>query len=147
MRCLSNLRQLGQTAMLYSDQHQGWFPHAKGRDGPAYASLQQLVDWAGDLKPMIFVCPDSRDTPAKKDEDGHFTLGESSCSYAWMNSPTSNTAPGERPLASDDTIRNGGNLQGGQARGIHVVYLDMSANWVAADELPRGLVGNQGRSY
>ena len=132
--------------MLYSDQYQGWFPHAKGRDGPAYASLQQLVDWAGDLKPMVFICPESRDTQAEKNQDGHYTLDKGSCSYAWIKDPTSNTDLGQRALASDDTIRHGRTIDGRQTRGIHVVYVDMSATWVAADELPKGLVGNKGRS-
>ncbi len=152
-QCLSNLRQLGQTAMLYSDEYDGWFPLAKTKGAPAYASLQRVVDWAGDLKPQIFICPESRDARAEKDEDGNYMLDEGSCSYAWITRRTSNTDRGDQALGADDSIRDDDrDIVENHAKGMHVVYVDMSAIWLKEEELPegterpKGLIGNGARS-
>ena len=83
--CLSNLKQIGQLAMIYANDHKDVFPLAPGSQPRAYESLQLLVDEGLAFNPGLFVCPASNDdVEALMDEDGAFQLGEQTNSYAWL---------------------------------------------------------------
>ena len=151
VKCLSNLMQIGKLGLMYSDEKGGWFPLAADReDPPAYASLQLVVNWAGDLRPDMFICPSSRDSAAKV-ENRRFELSEETCSYTWVHRKTSNTDGSDTPLGSDDSIRDTEReIKENHRNGVNVLYADCSATWVSREDLPEGrdfpggLIGNGG---
>ena len=70
--CLYNLHETAKFAVMYSDEHNGWFPFSRGRENPpAYASLQLLADWAGDMTPEHFIYTASQDKPASIDRESY----------------------------------------------------------------------------
>ncbi len=135
--CLNNLKELGKLAILYSDDHKSLFPKARGKSPPSYQSLQLLVDEFRGLKPELFVCAASANTPAEVDENGRFTLDEKSTSYAWIGQRMKSTAPPKWAL--------GACLNHLDEGGINVVHVGMNVEWVPADEIPARLVDTAGR--
>jgi len=64
VKCASNMRQIGQAIVLYANDYGGQYP-------PDLATLLKTED----IRPPVFVCPDSTDTPASGpgdlDSGGH----------------------------------------------------------------------------
>jgi len=152
MECLNNLKQLGSMLMSYSDDNAGWFPKASGKNPLAYLSFQKFVDGStSEVPPKMFVCPESRDETAELNDKKKYTLEEVNNSYAYVGSKTSNTDPGSRALAADDSIRGEG-VDENHEGGINVVYVGMNAEWVKQNDLgegrsfPEGLVDNEGNT-
>ncbi len=52
-KCASNLRQIGEGILLYANDHQGQYPDSFG-----------TILLNEDIRPDVFVCPDSADEPA-----------------------------------------------------------------------------------
>ena len=67
--CTNNLRNMGQSAIAYALDKR-FFPVAKGKNPPAYESLNVLVNSGegSDLSPDVFICPSSLEIAAEKDE-------------------------------------------------------------------------------
>jgi prepilin-type N-terminal cleavage/methylation domain-containing protein len=65
VRCLSNLRQIGQTALIYANSYKGHFPQPCVVGGPADSIFRFGADTAGELDRVlngdtaIFYCPSS----------------------------------------------------------------------------------------
>ena len=62
---------------LYADNHRGWFPISNKENAKAHDSFQLLVDAMHEARypkfsPDLFICPVSKDIPAKCDSKGFF---------------------------------------------------------------------------
>jgi len=58
-QCVSNIRQLGLAAQMYSQEHDGWTPPGwTGSDWWDHTWKQRIAEYAGDLK--LFLCPKMR---------------------------------------------------------------------------------------
>ena len=135
LRCLHNLKHLGQLSMLYADDTGGHYPFAAG--GSAHDSQNLLLEWDPEIDRGLFVC--DHDSTTITANDGALLTPENT-SYAWIGSATPTTAGSSVPLASD--------LPGNHERGRNVVYCGLRAEWVGNDELPasrlpEGLVGSR----
>ena len=76
-----------------------------------------------------------------------------SSSYAWVGTKTKLTSRSDWALASDNSIRNEEKeIYENHAKGMNVVYVDTSAEWIHLEDLPEGftlpkrLVDNEGRT-
>ncbi|HAK95342.1 MAG TPA: hypothetical protein DCM87_10145 [Planctomycetes bacterium] len=137
MICENRLRSMVQWALLYADDHAGWFPVAEGENPAAHESLQLLVDAFGDeCDPEIFVCPASGDVPAVRGVDGKLRLAAGNVSYAWRAKPlrVTETGGGTVVIACDKTLHP----QELGGAGVHVAYSGGRVKFLTADELGEG---------
>lgn len=150
--CTNNLKNIGQAAIAYSFDRR-FFPVAKGKNPPAYESLNVLLNSSeGEvLSPEVFICPASTDTAAEKDSDGAFVLDEYSNSYAWLGKKTKRSVPPGTILGCDDSIVDKDNdIEENHAEFLIVVYSDGSVKKLQESdmdesaELPKNLVGQEG---
>ena len=151
-QCLNNVKNIGGMCFSFADipKNRGIFPYGSGQAPLAYESLQLLVNaFSSDLKPELFVCPSSLDTPASADEEGLFELDETSCSYAYLAKKKKNTSGANTILLADDSVKDPETgVDENHAGGVNIFYLDNSAKWFEKeenfpdDDLPKGLVGN-----
>lgn len=78
-RCLSNLRQLGLYAIIYSDDHDGWFPPAISKS-VFYIAMQSYTGIPTSLsitKPdCIYTCPSDAERISAGGNSPLFTYGE-----------------------------------------------------------------------
>ncbi len=140
--CTNNLRNMGQSAIAYALDKR-FFPVAKGKNPPAYESLNVLVSSGegSDLSPEVFICPSSLEVAAEKDSDGNFVLDEDSCSYAWLGQRTKSSTATDTALGSDDSIADKENgIEENHEGFVMVVYAGGDVKKVNADELPEGRV-------
>lgn len=138
VQCMSNLLQVSQLALFYASNHQDWLPLA-APGAPPHESLQLLVDMQPGIEPEIFVCPCSRDVPAKADAGGSFRLEAHNCSYAWIGQRTATTDPARWALASDDAILGSpASSKENHKGGMVVVRLGGNVDWVKTQDLPEG---------
>ena len=140
--CTNNLRNMGQSAIAYALDKR-FFPVAKGKNPPAYESLNVLVSSGegSDLSPDVFICPSSLEIAAEKDSDGNFVLDEDSCSYAWLGQRTKSSTSTDTALGSDDSIADKENgVEENHEGFVMVVYAGGDVKKVNADELPEGRV-------
>jgi prepilin-type N-terminal cleavage/methylation domain-containing protein len=127
--CSSNLKQIFTCSMLYSDDYRV-FPWA-GEDAMAYEHLQMLVDsGVVDCPPKLFICrAAAQDNPAIEDDDeGHFTLSEMSCSYAWANKIRTTSTRTTMRLSADKRI------EAQHETGLNVVFVGGNVEWVEFKE-------------
>ncbi|MDG1455257.1 MAG: type II secretion system protein [Planctomycetota bacterium] len=138
--CTNNLRNMGQAAIAYSLEKR-FFPVAKGKNPPAYESLNVLVNsGAGsDLSPDVFICPSSLEVPAEKDADSNFILDEDSCSYAWLGKRTKSSTSADTALGSDDSVANKEEEIDENHEGfLMVVYAGGDVRKMTVEEIPEG---------
>lgn len=118
--CASNLRQIGQAAQLYANEHDGRFPD----------DIEGLL--TQDIIPSVFVCPDSGDTAAAQGPTTQATAANVNapghCSYVYVGK-------GWRVKdATADVVMAYEPLKNHEGRGMNVVYGDGHVDWVAAAE-------------
>ncbi|HIG05716.1 MAG TPA: type II secretion system protein [Planctomycetes bacterium] len=149
--CTNNLKNIGQSAIAYALDKR-FFPVAKGKNPPAYESLNVLLDSnAGSiLSPDIFICPASTDEAAEKDSDGAFVLDEYSNSYAWLGKKTKAATGTGTILGCDDSIVDKENdIEENHDKFLIVVYSDGSVKKLEQSDmdegarLPKNLVGQE----
>jgi len=153
-QCLNNIKGIGAMCLSFSQEtkNRGLLPFGKGKSPLAYESLQTLVDaYKGELKPEQFVCPESLDGIAEKDESNYFTLDEDTCSYAYLKTKKKNIASSSTILVADDSVKDEeSGVDENHSDGVNVYYLVNSAKFLEKSEefpdsdLPKGLVGNSG---
>ena len=152
--CTNNLKNIGQAAIAYSFDRR-FFPVAKGKNPPAYESLNVLLNSSeGEvLSPEVFICPASTDERAEKDSDGDFVLDEYSNSYAWLGKKTKAATDAGTILGCDDSIVDKENdIDENHDGFIIVVYADSSvkkleeSELTEGEDLPKNLVGQEGGS-
>ena len=144
--CTNNLRNIGQAAIAYSLEER-FFPVAKGKNPPAYESLNVLLGsrQGSDLSPDVFVCPASTDDKAEKDDDDKFILDEMTNSYGWLGKKTKASTSASTPLGSDDSVAVKANgIDENHDGFLMVVYAGGDVQKVEATDIKEGrdLPGN-----
>ena len=152
VQCLQKVKGIGAMLLSYPDEegNRGLFPFGNGRTPLAYESLQKLIDqYAGNLKPDQFICPDSIDLAAVADAQGKFALTEQNNSYAYLATAKKNTTQGTTILICDDSVKDEANgVEENHEDGVNAFFADNSAKFLKKTEvfpdtaLPAGLVGN-----
>ena len=131
--CMSHLKSLHTMALMYANSEEKVFPFAGSMLTTATAAdhLQLLVDYAPKdrLKPELFVCPASKEKPAKEEDPvtHAYHLGENSLSYAWISEDATPDAGANKLLSADKSLDN----HAGQ--GVNVVYFDGAVKWIKAE--------------
>ena len=149
MKCLANLRSLGQALYLYANDFQDRLPNGNppGDGNPADGD-QVLVSLAQryDMPPGVFHCPSDRD-PLPSQIDNNYILFPNSArvsydffSLYWVPELGPKLAPqrGQAPLAWDlgvDTTPN--SLQNHGTAGGNVVFADGHGEWERVDQWDR----------
>ncbi len=142
--CTNHLKNIGTAAIAFALDER-FFPVAKGKNPPAYESLNVLInsEAGADLSPSDFICPASMEAglPAEQDENGKFILDEDTCSYAWLGQRTKSTTSTSTALGSDDSIADKDNgVEENHEGFVMVVYAGGDVKKVKADELPEGRI-------
>jgi prepilin-type processing-associated H-X9-DG protein len=134
-KCGSNLRQIGQGLLLYTNDH-----------GPKYPPTLELLIDSAELHPSVFVCPavDAQRPAAgattreiiarfKADPKAH-------CSYVYVGAMMHANLPSDNVVAYEP-------LENHSGTGMNVLYNDGHVEWVDAVE-GRWIIGelNAGRN-
>ena len=120
VKCSSNLRQIGQAAFLYANDHGGRLP-------PDLPTLLRT----GDLTAEIFTCassPVDKATGATTEQVVAALLAGDHLSYAWTGAGLTTTAPADVILAFD--IENHVPKDSAPTTGINVLLHDGSVTFV-----------------
>lgn len=119
--CSSNLRQIGQGLLLYTNDH-----------GPQYPPTLELLIEMAELSPGVFVCPSAAHRPAagattreivanfRKDPKAH-------CSYVYLGATMHANLPAEHVVAYEPPENHCG-------EGMNVLYNDGHVEWADAAE-------------
>lgn len=140
-QCSSNLRQIYNFAMNYSDKRgNGAYPIAPTRDPRAHESLNVLVQWDPDVPPKLFLCTEGEATVAEVDpETNKYTLEENNLAFSWVTRRMKNTAT-NKALSSDKYIEGYSDEEaeehGGHRGGMNVLMSDNSVSFKEESELP-----------
>ncbi len=124
VKCASNMRQIGQAILLYTNDNAGQYP-------PDLATLLKTED----LTPIVFVCPSSSDTPATGPGDlesgGHL-------SYKYIGKGMNNSKSPMTIVMYEDDKDHGGDGMNVLYGDGHVEFLDKSQTKLTLDELKAG---------
>ena len=119
IKCLSNLRQIGQALQMYAAENAGRLPDD-------FSTL--LVK--EDLTSAVFNCPRSNDVPAEgatPQEQAENLKKPDRCSYRYFGKGLSLPLPDDRILALEP-------LENHEGEGMNVLYADGRVEWVNASE-------------
>lgn len=147
LQCMNNLKELGKLSVIYCGPggESRFFPVAPGNPPLAYQSLQLLADYHKDLDGELFVCPESRDDPAVREEGQVIQLTEDNVSYAWTTERLMPTDSSSTPLGSDNSIKDPTQeIKENHADGMNILYVTGRVIWqskkkLGERELPKGL--------
>lgn len=109
VKCAAKLRQIGQACLLYANDHQGRFP----------VSFEQLIQGSRSSS-ELFLCPSSSDRQAKGSTPAEIVANFAKpghCSYAYVGSGLSASAPVDTVLAYERLVNHGKRI-------INVLYAD-----------------------
>jgi hypothetical protein len=118
--CASNLRQIGQAAMLYANDHGGQLP-------PDLVTLYL----ASDITPEVFTCPSSdidKAPGATTQQIAASMLAGDHLSYAWAGRGMTSSSPGRAVIAFD--LERHVPKEGARGTGINVLFNDFSVSFV-----------------
>jgi hypothetical protein len=121
VKCASNLRQIGQGLLLYTNDN-----------GPQYPpNIELLVD-AADIHPEIYVCPSTGADPARgtttREAAGKLRADPKRyCCYVYVGAHLAANSPGDCIVAYEPLENHGG-------EGMNVLYNDGGVDWVAKDK-------------
>ena len=118
--CSSNLKQIGQAAYLYANDHGGQFP-------PDLATLLQTQDIGAE----VFTCPSSdvyKATGATTQQVVASILAGDHLSYAWTGAGLMNDAPADVILAFD--LERHLRKDGATTTGVNVLLADGTVEFV-----------------
>ncbi len=141
VRCQNRLANVGKLAFMWSQDHGGYLPRAKGGESPrAYESFQVLVNgMEAARRPELFVCPQSgREGATVTDrKSGRFTLTAENVSYTW---PVAREQVGQGLesgiISSDNIIADPDEgIAHGHRGGINVLLRDTSVHWRTLEDL------------
>jgi hypothetical protein len=120
IKCASNLRQIGQAAFLYANDHGGQLP-------PDFPTLFQTAD----LYPEVFACPSSdaeKATGPTTQQVAASLLSGNHLSYAWTGAGLTTAAPADVILAFD--LERHVPKDSEKTTGINVLIIDGSVTFV-----------------
>jgi prepilin-type N-terminal cleavage/methylation domain-containing protein len=140
--CTNNLRNMGQASIAFA-LDRNFFPVAKGKNPPAYESLNVLLSSSegSDLSPDVFVCPASTEERAEKDDRNKFVLDEMTNSYAWLGKKTKASTSASTALGADDSIGDKENgIDENHEQFLMVVYAGGDVQKVPVEEIREGKV-------
>ena len=118
--CASNLKQIGQAAHLYSNDHGGQLP-------PDVATLLQTLD----ITAEVFTCPSSdvyKAPGATTQQTVASMLAGDHLSYAWTGAGLMNDAPADVILAFD--LETHVRKEGATTTGMNVLFADGTVTFV-----------------
>jgi prepilin-type N-terminal cleavage/methylation domain-containing protein/prepilin-type processing-associated H-X9-DG protein len=150
VKCLSNLKSIGQGLYTYAQTYRDRLPNGnfRGSANPDKGD-QVLVQFAQDYEtPGVFYCPSDNDSQPQKITNNYVSMADSArtsydfYSLYWMpeNGPKLPRLRGQAPLAWD---LDGGNpmptaLQNHGTKGGNVLYADGHATWKQPSEWDGG---------
>ena len=122
VKCASCLRQIGQAAMIYANDHAGQLP-------PDFVALYRHLD--GDITPEVFTCPSSaieKATGATTEQIVASMVADDHLSYAWAGGRMTTASPASVIIAFD--LERHVPKDGARGTGINVLFNDGSVSFV-----------------
>jgi prepilin-type processing-associated H-X9-DG protein len=124
VKCASCLRQIGQAAIIYANNHAGTLP-------PDLIALYRHLD--GEVTPELFTCPSSAIARAKGATQAQIVtsmLSGNHLSYAWTGAGLRSSAPADVILAFDLELHVP--RDNATTTGMNVLFADGSVTFVDA---------------
>ena len=119
VKCASNMRQIGQAILLYSNENRGVYPD----------KLDKLL-LTQDITSEVFTCPTSNDTPApgaagQPQASALYSGGH--LSYVYVGSNLNNSASGDTVVLYEPLTNHGGD-------GTNILWGDGHVSWEGKKE-------------